>query len=68
MSLLRIVSGWACIVIALVVIAILALGGVDGGAGMTSASSPTLMAHLPGVVFGLALLAPGTRSLKTKSR
>ncbi len=55
MRLLRILAGLACIAAALALTVLLATGGLGiGGPG-----SPALMAHLPPVVFGLALLALG---------
>jgi len=65
MSLLRIVVGWTCIAIAIVMIVVATLGGFAGIAGV-SRFSPALMAHLPGVVFGFALLAVGAWLLKRK--
>lgn len=54
MRLLRILAGLACAAAGLLLVVVLALrGGTTGGA------SPALMAHLPPVVFGLALLALG---------
>jgi hypothetical protein len=65
MSLLRIVFGWTCIAAALAVVAVAALGGFAGIARFVPAS-PALAGHLPGVVFGLALLAVGIWVLKNK--
>ena len=65
MSLLRIVVGWACIAMALVVVAAAALGGFAGIARFVP-GSPALAGHLPGVVFGLTLLAVGIWVLKKK--
>jgi hypothetical protein len=67
-NVLRMLAGWACIAIALASIAIALLGGF-GDAGRAAASgSPVLMAHLPAVVFGLALLAVGTWLLNKKKK
>ncbi len=54
MRLLRMLAGLACIGAALVLVA---FALVDGG--IQGPSSPALMAHLPPVAFGLALLALG---------
>jgi hypothetical protein len=62
MRLLRVIAGLACTAVALVLIVVLALGGPSMG----GARSPALMAHLPPVVFGLALLALGVWLLKGK--
>ena len=65
MSLLRIVVGWICIAAALLLVAATVLGGFAGIASFVP-RSPALMGHLPGVVFGLALLAVGIWMLKKK--
>ena len=65
MSVLRIVVGWICIAAALVLVAATALGGFAGIERFVP-RSPALMGHLPGVVFGLALLAVGIWMLKKK--
>jgi lipopolysaccharide export LptBFGC system permease protein LptF len=62
MRVLRVIAGLICIAAALVLIVVLALGGP----GVGGAHSPALMAHLPPVVFGLALLALGVWLLKGK--
>ena len=61
MNVLRILAGWACIVAALALIVVLALGGASG---VSAPGSPALMAHLPPVALGLALLALGVWLLK----
>ena len=61
MNVLRIVAGWACILVALALIVLIALGGVSG---VSAPASPALMAHLPPVAVGLALLAAGVWLLK----
>jgi lipopolysaccharide export LptBFGC system permease protein LptF len=58
---LRIVAGWACIVAALALIVLIALGGTPP---VSAPASPALMAHLPPVAVGLALLAVGVWLLK----
>jgi hypothetical protein len=65
MNLLRLLIGWACIAAALVMVAATALGGFAGIERFVP-RSPVLMAQLPGVVFGLALLAVGIWMLKKK--
>jgi lipopolysaccharide export LptBFGC system permease protein LptF len=60
-NVLRIVAGWVCILAALVLIVLIALGGPPGVSGP---ASPALMAHLPPVAVGLALLALGVWLLK----
>ena len=61
MNLLRILAGWTCIVAALALIVLIALGGASG---VSMPGSPALMAHLPLVAVGLALLAVGVWLLK----
>jgi lipopolysaccharide export LptBFGC system permease protein LptF len=61
MNVLRILAGWACIVAALALIVLFALGGASG---VSAPASPALMAHLPPVAVGLALLAAGVWLLK----
>lgn len=54
MNAVRILAGLACVAAGLMLtVVLLAAGGNDGS------GSPALMAHLPPVVFGLALLAIG---------
>jgi len=60
-NVLRIVAGWACILAALALIVLIALGGAPG---VSAPASPALMAHLPPVAVGLALLAVGVWLLK----
>jgi lipopolysaccharide export LptBFGC system permease protein LptF len=60
-NVLRIVAGWACILAALALIVLFALGGAPG---VAAPASPALMAHLPPVAVGLALLAVGVWLLK----
>ena len=61
MNVLRILAGWACIVAALALIVLIALGGAPG---VSAPASPVLKAHLPLVAVGLALLAVGVWLLK----
>ena len=61
MNVLRIVAGWACILVALALIVLIALGSAPGA---SASASPALMAHLPPVAIGLALLAAGVWLLK----
>jgi hypothetical protein len=65
MNLLRLLIGWTCIAAALVLVAAAVLGGFAGLERFVP-RSPASMAHLPGVVFGLALLAVGIWMLKKK--
>ena len=54
MNALRLLAGLACIAAGLILTVVLPIGG-----GTDGSRSPALMAHLPPVVFGLALLALG---------
>ena len=62
MRLLRTIAGLTCIAAAVVLILVLLLRAP----GIGGVHSPALTAHLPPVVFGLALLALGVWLLKGK--